>query len=151
MKTIRLCPTCASALSADAPDGLCPQCLLQTDAVTEAGGPGFKPILGPEPGGFFGGYRIVRLLGEGGMGSVYEAEDVENGRRVALKVLRHAPDSPTARQRFLREGRLAASVNHPNSVYVYGAEEIDDAPVITMEYVRAARFPNSSRRAGQCP
>jgi eukaryotic-like serine/threonine-protein kinase len=135
MKTIRLCPTCASALPADAPDGLCPQCLLQTDGVTEAGGPGFKPTLGPEPGCLFGDYRIVRLLGEGGMGSVYEAEDVENGRRVALKVLRHAPDSPTARQRFLREGRLAASVNHPHSVYIYGAEEIDGAPVITMEYV----------------
>lgn len=135
MKTIRLCPTCTSALPVDAPDGLCPQCLLQTDAPTEAGGPGFKPILGPEPGGLFGGYHIVRLLGEGGMGSVYEAEDVENGRRVALKLLRHAPDSPTARQRFLREGRLAASVNHPRSVYIYGAEEIDGAPVITMEYV----------------
>lgn len=135
MNIVRLCPTCASALPSDAPDGLCPQCLLQSDAPTEIGGPGFMPRLGREPGGLFGGYRIVRLLGEGGMGSVYEAEDGENGRRVALKVLRHAPDSPTARQRFLREGRLAASVNHPNSVYIYGAEEIDGAPVITMEYV----------------
>ncbi|MEW6307292.1 MAG: protein kinase, partial [Verrucomicrobiota bacterium] len=151
MKTIRLCRTCASVLPADAPDGLCPQCLLQTDGVTEAGGPGFKPILGPEPGGLFGGYRIVRLLGEGGMGSVYEAEDVENGRRVALKVLRHAPDSPTARQRFLREGRLAASVNHPNSVYVYGAEEIDDAPVITMEYVRGGTLSELVKTGGPMP
>jgi len=151
MKTIRLCPTCASAVPADAPDGLCPQCLLQTDAVTEAGGPGFKPTLGPQPGGLFGGYRIVRLLGEGGMGSVYEAEDLENGRRGALKVLRHAPDSPTARQRFLREGRLAASVNHPNSVYVYGAEEIDDAPVITMEYVPGGTLSELVKAGGPMP
>lgn len=151
MKTIRLCPTCASALPADAPEGLCPQCLLQTDAVTEGGGPDFKPILRPEPGGLFGGYRIVRLLGQGGMGSVYEAEDVENGRRVALKVLRHAPDSPTARQRFLREGRLAASVNHPNSVYIYGAEEIDGAPVITMEYVGGGTLSELVKAHGPMP
>jgi len=52
------------------------------------------------------------------MGAVYEAEHLENGRRVALKVLAHSLDSPTARQRFLREGRLAASINHPNSVYI---------------------------------
>ena len=61
MKTIRLCPTCASVLPEDAPEGLCPQCLLQTDAATEAGGPGFKPILGPKPGGLFGGYRDMQL------------------------------------------------------------------------------------------
>src|SRR5438128_1909414 len=112
MKTMQLCPNCGSALPLDAPEGLCPKCLLQTDQPTEAGA-ALKGRAAPEPGQRFGGYLIGRLLGEGGMGSVYEAEDVENGRRVALKVLRHAPDSPTARQRFLREGRLAASVNHP--------------------------------------
>ncbi len=151
MKTIRLCSNCASALPPDAPDGLCPQCLLQSDALTEGSEPGFKPIVGPVPGGLFGGYRIVRLLGEGGMGSVFEAEDLENSRRVALKVLRHAPESPTARQRFLREGRLAAAVNHPNSVYVYGAEEIDNAPVITMEFVRGGTLSEVVKARGPMP
>lgn len=93
----------------------------------------------------------MRLLGQGGMGSVYEAEDLEYGRRVALKVLRHAPDSPTSRQRFLREGRLAASVNHPNSVYIYAAEEIEGAPVITMEYVPGGTLTESVRRNGPLP
>jgi serine/threonine protein kinase len=71
----------------------------------------------------FGGYRILSLLGKGGMGAVYEAEDLETGRRVALKALGHSLDSPETRKRFLREGRLAASINHPNSVYFYGTQD----------------------------
>jgi|GEM_PF-351900 len=82
-----------------------------------------------------GAYRIIRALGQGGMGAVYEAEEIESGRRLALKVLRQALDSPVARRRFLREGLLAASVNHPNTVYVFGTDEIDGQPVIAMELV----------------
>jgi serine/threonine protein kinase len=89
----------------------------------------------PVPGQVFGNYRIVRLLGQGGMGAVYEAEDELSARRVALKVLRRGLGSRSARQRFLREGRLAASIHHPNSVYIYGADEIDGIPVISMELV----------------
>ena len=66
------------------------------------------------------------------MGEVYEVDDLESGRRLALKVLTHALDSPEARRRFLREGRLAASINHPNSVYIFGTEEIEGTPVIAM-------------------
>jgi serine/threonine protein kinase len=83
-----------------------------------------------------GHYRIVRLLGKGGMGAVFEADDMDSGRRVALKVLGHRLDSLEARNRFFREGRLAASVNHPNSVYVFGTEEVAGIPVIAMELVR---------------
>ena len=49
-----------------------------------------------------------------------------------------APDSPEARRRFLREGRLAASVNHPNTVYVFGTDEIEGQPVIAMEHQLAS-------------
>ena len=80
----------------------------------------------------FGPYRVERLLGKGGMGEVYEAVD-ESGRRLALKVLTHGLDDPEDRARFLREGRLAASINHPHTVYVYGTEEIEGVPVIAME------------------
>jgi len=92
-----------------------------------------------------------RLLGKGGMGAVYEAEHLENGRRVALKVLAHSLDSPTARQRFLREGRLAASIINPNSVYIFGTEEIDDTPVITMEYVSGGTLTERVNRQGPMP
>jgi len=99
----------------------------------------------------FGGYRIVRRLGKGGMGAVYEAEHLESGRRVALKVLDHSLESPDARKRFLREGRLAASVNHPNSVYVFGTEEIQGTPAISMELVTGGTLEQRLRREGPLP
>jgi serine/threonine protein kinase len=89
----------------------------------------------PQPGEQFGHYRLARLLGQGGMGVVYEAEDLENGRRLALKILSQTLDSPEARKRFLREGQIAASVNHPNSVYIFGTEEIAGTPVIAMVWL----------------
>ncbi len=88
-------------------------------------------------GEIFGPYRIERLLGRGGMGEVYEAEQLETGHRVALKLLSaELLRSDTERRRFLREGRLAAAVRHPHSLYVYGTEEIDGCPVIAMELAR---------------
>lgn len=64
----------------------------------------------------FGGYRLLKKLGVGGMGVVYEAEQVSSGRRLALKVLNQSLNNVEQRQRFLREGRLAATIDHPNSV-----------------------------------
>jgi len=104
-----------------------------------------------EAGDQFGGYRIVRRLGKGGMGAVYEAEHLESGRLVALKVLDHSLDSPDARKRFLREGRLAASVNHPNSVYVFGTEEIQDTPAISMELVAGGTLQGRLQQEGPLP
>ncbi len=83
----------------------------------------------------FGPYRIVRLLGRGGMGEVYEAEHQETGRHVALKLLRGRIDRTEDRARFLREGQLAASISDPHTVYVFGSEEIDGLPVIAMQLV----------------
>ena len=87
-------------------------------------------VLGP--------YRTVGLLGQGGMGVVYEAEEMETGRRVALKVL-SARAPPRRRLRALseREGRLAASLNHPHCVFVFGAWDIYGELVIAMELMCA--------------
>ena len=67
------------------------------------------------------------------MARTYRANSIyaTTPRRLALKVLTRHLDPGTARERFFREGRLAASVNHPNSVYVYGTEEVNGLPVIT--------------------
>jgi hypothetical protein len=85
------------------------------------------------------------------MGAVYEAEDLESGRRVALKVLSHRLDSPDARERFFREGRLAASINHPNSVYIFGTEEVGGTPVIAMELVSGGTLQERVRARGPLP
>jgi len=154
------CPRCGVELPAHASPDLCPKCLLQAALPTEAGvpktekatPPAFTRTRGlPQPGEQLGHYRIVRLLGEGGMGAVFEAEDLESGRRVALKVLGQKLDAPEARERFFREGRMAASINHPNSVYVFGTEEIGGTPAITMELVTGGTLQDRVRERGPLP
>ncbi|HZM14496.1 MAG TPA: protein kinase [Candidatus Krumholzibacteria bacterium] len=81
-----------------------------------------------------GRFKIVEKLGEGGMGIVYAAEDESLGRRVALKKLRESRDA-VARQRLLREARVAASVNHPNVCQVYEIGEDADELYIVMELI----------------
>ncbi|HKQ40483.1 MAG TPA: protein kinase, partial [Verrucomicrobiae bacterium] len=155
--TIKVCPGCGMPLPADAPAGLCPQCLLKSNPLTPAqtivvtGAPTSSHPPIPVPGQTFGKYRILRLLGQGGMGEVYECEHIPSGRRVALKVMSHALAGEDDRKRFLREGRLAASVNHPNVVYVHGSEEIDGMPVIAMELARGGTLHDRLKRQGPLP
>ena len=105
----------------------------------------------PRAGEQFGRYRLIRVLGGGGMGMVYEAEEVESSRLVALKVLAQALDSPEARKRFLREGQLAAAINHPNSVYVFGTEEVAGTPVISMELMAGGTLQDRVAASGPLP
>ncbi len=98
-----------------------------------------------------GDYTLVSLLGQGGMGTVYEAVQRSTGRRLALKLLDQRLDSPDMRQRFLREGRLAARVNHPASLYVFGSEEIDGIPAITMEIAPGGTLQDALNRRGPLP
>jgi YVTN family beta-propeller protein len=84
----------------------------------------------------FGAYILGDLLGRGGMGVVYEAQHVHLGRKVALKLL--APEwgqSDDFRARFLRESRLAATLEHPGIVTVYDAGEVDGVLYLAMRFV----------------
>jgi tetratricopeptide (TPR) repeat protein len=81
-------------------------------------------------------YRILREVGRGGMGIVYQAEDLVLQRPVAYKVLPDAVrEDPRALEDFLREARIAASLHHPNIVTIYDAGQAADAVYIAMEYV----------------
>jgi serine/threonine protein kinase/Tfp pilus assembly protein PilF len=81
-----------------------------------------------------GPYRVLRVLGQGGMGVVYLAEHL--GRRVAIKVLRDAPLSAVRRERFEREKQLLAQLVHPAIARLYEADTLpDDTPYFVMEYV----------------
>ena len=81
-------------------------------------------------------YRIERFVGRGGMGVVYQAEDMRLGRRVALKLLSaDLAEDDRFRDRFVRESRLAASLEHPNIVPIYAAGEADGQLYVAMRYV----------------
>lgn len=149
METVRICLECRTPLTTDAPQGLCPACLLKQAMHDTLSGIAPAPASGlPQVEEKFGEYRIIRLLGRGGMGEVYEAAHQPTGRRVALKVMGHALTSDTDRKRFLREGRLAASISHPHVVYVFGSEEIGGRPVIAMELVQGGTLKDRVRREG---
>lgn len=176
MSAESVCPKCGAPVTGAASSILCAACAAEPAAVPTVRLPeGARPPSSESPasdptrvsdvplparrgaaamprvGETFGPYRILRLLGKGGMGSVYETEEVGSGRRVALKVLDRSIDSPEAQKRFIREGRLAASVNHPNSVYIFGTEEIEGTPAISMELVAGGTLQERVARDGPMP
>ena len=84
-----------------------------------------------------GDYRIIREVGRGGMGIVYEAEQISLGRHVALKVLPHkAPLDAKHKRRFEREAKSAARLHHTNIVPVFGVGEQDGLPYYAMQFIQ---------------
>jgi tetratricopeptide (TPR) repeat protein len=111
------------------------ECL--TDCVSDAAEEVLRSADGPKPDSC-GPYRLMRLLGSGGMGAVYLAErsDGEIQQRVAVKLLRADAHRPAWRARFLKERQLLASLHHPSIVHVIDAGHTDDGrPYLVMEYV----------------
>jgi hypothetical protein len=110
------------------------------------------PPQAPDEIGRLGPYRILRVLGGGGMGIVFEAEDLRLRRRVALKVIRPAlAGSASARQRFLREARATASIGHDNIVTLLQAGEDRGVLFLTMPLLEGETLDARLRREPLLP
>lgn len=138
MNTNVPCPQCGVPVPGDAPGGNCPSCLLrQAMGPTVAGGAGG----GAEPGegelaGVFPQFQILELIGSGGMGRVYKVMQPGLGRVAALKVMMpELAKDPAFVERFTREGRALARLQHPNIVSVFDIGETGGYCWLLMEYV----------------
>jgi predicted ATPase/serine/threonine protein kinase len=98
------------------------------------------------------GYQIAGILGEGGMGIVYEAEHVLLRRKAALKtLLRDLAGTVEFRERFVRESQVVAAIDHPNIIPIYDAGEIDGTAYIAMRYVPGGDLADLIRRRAPLP
>ena len=144
MSDTGICPSCGTPLPADAPEGLCPPCLFRAGAasdvadarLTTSGGPGFAPPQPEQLAARFPQYEISALIGHGGMGAVYRALHRKLDRPVALKIL--PPEigrDPAFAERFVREARALARLNHPCIVTVHDFGESEGLYYFVMEFV----------------
>ncbi|HEX6802356.1 MAG TPA: serine/threonine-protein kinase [Terriglobales bacterium] len=126
-------------LKHDSGDGLLDRNLAET-ASQALSSP--DPLAAKE----FGAYRVIRLLGEGGMGTVYLAERKDLHTQVAVKVLRDAWLSPARRERFASEQRTLAQLNHPSIARLYDAAVLPDGtPYFIMEYIEGVPLTHYCR------
>ena len=146
MNAARPCPSCGKPLAADAPHGLCPECLLKAglpsvpeNASGTAAPPPthrFTPPAPAELAKFFPALEIVSLVGQGGMGAVYKARQPGLDRLVALKILPpQLSAAPGFAERFTREARALARLSHPNIVAVHDFGQAGGFHYLLMEFV----------------
>jgi len=134
------CPNCGGPIPAEAPQGLCPKCLLlEVSIPTEAGQD--APAKSTPPGreelvAAFPNLEILELIGQGGMGYVFKARQPKIDRLVALKILPQTlAADPAFAERFTREGRLLARLNHPNIVTLHDFGQANGLFYLLMEFV----------------
>ncbi len=139
MDTQRICSTCGKPIAANAPEGLCPDCLLKAaigtgvdlgaDTAAGATNPRFVPPPVAEIAPLFPQLEILELIGHGGMGAVYQARQKELDRCVALKILPPGiGQTPAFAERFTREARALAKLNHPGIVTIYDFGQAQPPP-----------------------
>ena len=148
MDTIKLCEHCGKPLSAKAVQGLCPECFMKVGlgsgtASDPAGDPSphaktnrFIPPTPEELAPKFPQLEILGLVGQGGMGAVYQARQRQLDRLVALKILpAQVSHDPAFAERFMREARALARLSHPNIVAVHDFGQADGFYYFLMEFI----------------
>ncbi len=164
------CPKCQNEINEDAPS--CPSCGLSFDDATRqldskeyppkdsgrkvaTSAPSFASIDDSRfvPGTILAErYRIVGLLGRGGMGEVYRADDLKLAQPVALKFLpEHLLSDGAALARFHREVRVARQVSHRNVCRVYDISEVEGRHFLSMEFIKGEELSSLLRRIGRLP
>src|SRR5271170_7025182 len=144
--TVVRCPAC-STLCAEAYS----YCVACGSSLSEAPQrTGADPLIGAT---LPGGYRVTHLVGVGGMGHVYCADQVALGRTVAVKVVHpHLANDELAAARFLNEARAASRLSHPNSVAIFDfGRTVDGYPYIVMEYLRGRDLARVALAEGPLP
>ncbi len=136
--TLKQCPKCGATVPSEAPQGLCPRCVLAEVAEDQPQPPAALTDVPPleRVAKAFPQLEIVELIGRGGMGFVFKARQPHLDRFVALKLL---PDKlagdPNFAERFGREGRVLARLNHPNIVSVFDFGQAGGFYFLLMEFV----------------
>ncbi len=154
------CPRCDSPLDAA---GACPRCAAPSDTMpvsdrvppdrtADGTGDFLRAPQKPDEIGRLGPYRVLGLLGAGGMGQVFRAEDEKLRRAVALKVMlpKFAASAQSA-QRFLREARLQAAVEHDHVVAIYQADEDNGVPFIAMPLLKGHTLADALKATPRLP
>src|SRR5437867_2488882 len=151
MDAAEICQHCGKPLGAKAVQGLCPECFMKVgigagtvadtadDPTLRAKAPRFIPPAPEQLAPRFPQLEILGLIGQGGMGAVYKARQRQLDRLIALKILpAQVSHDPAFAERFMREARALARLNHPNIVAVHDFGQADGFYYFLMEFIDGA-------------
>ena len=154
----KTCPQCGNEIPEGSPAGMCPQCLLAGAAAPTEVGAGPSADARPAPptidevAAAFPQLEILDLIGQGGMGFVFRARQTILERDVALKILpQHLAEDPKFAERFTREGKLLAKLNHQNIVSIFDFGESGGFFYLMMEFVDGVNLRQAMRASRFTP
>jgi serine/threonine protein kinase len=161
MNVTNICPDCGAKIPSDAPQRQCPQCLLKAGLESQGAVPAtrsspsqarFVPPTIAELQPSFPQFELLELLGHGGMGAVYKARQLGLQRLVAVKILPpEVGQSPAFAERFTREARALAKLNHSNIIGVHDFGQADGLYYIAMEFVDGVNLRQAIQSASMDP